>query len=104
MRKLILVPQLEKTHKTPPSLRAEGLLFLYGLESNPESSLQLHRRLDSLEATQWAPRDTYRDPGGYQNPLLPLEPRPDSLGESGMRPRDPYRPWRGTLGPGHKPR
>ena len=36
--------------------------------------------------------------------LLPLEPRPDSLGESGMHPRDPYRPWRGTLGPGHKPR
>ena len=35
---------------SPPSLRAEGLLFLYGLESNPESSLQLHRRLDSLEA------------------------------------------------------
>ena len=33
---------------------------VYGLESNPESSLQLHRRLDSLEATQWAPRDTYR--------------------------------------------
>ena len=57
-----------------------------------------------MEATQWAPRDTYHDPGGYQNPLLPLEPRPDSLGESGMRPRDPYRPWRGTLGPGHKPR
>ena len=62
-------------------MRAEGLLFLYGLESNPESSLQLHRRLDSLEATQWAPRDTYRDPGGYQNPLLPLETRPDSPGE-----------------------
>ena len=58
VRKFILAPQLEKTHKTPPSLRAEGLLFLYGLESNPESSLQLHRRLDSLEATQWAPRDT----------------------------------------------
>ena len=51
-----------------------------------------------------APRDIYHDPGGYQNPLLPLEPRPDSLGESGMRPRDPYRPWRGTLGPGHKHR
>ena len=66
--------------RVPWTSRAEGLLFLHGLESNPESSLQLHRRLDSLEATQWAPRDTYRDPGGYQNPLLPLEPRPDSLG------------------------
>ena len=31
---------LEKTHETPPSLRDEGLLFLHGLESNPESSLQ----------------------------------------------------------------
>ena len=26
--------------ETPPSLRAEGLLFLHGLESNPGSSLQ----------------------------------------------------------------
>ena len=32
----------------------------------------------------YSPRDIYRDPGGYQNPLLPLEPRPDSLGESGL--------------------
>ena len=40
VRKFILAPQLEKTHKTPPSLRAEGLLFLHGLESNPGSSLQ----------------------------------------------------------------
>ena len=31
---------LEKTHETPPSSRDEGLLFLHGLESNPESSLQ----------------------------------------------------------------
>ena len=53
VRNPTLAPQLGKTHETPPSLRAEGLLFLYGLESNPESSLQLHRRLDSLEATQW---------------------------------------------------
>ena len=35
-----LAPQLEKTHETPPSSRDEGLLFLHGLESNPESSLQ----------------------------------------------------------------
>ena len=32
--------QPEETHETPPSSRAEGLLFLPGLESNPESSLQ----------------------------------------------------------------
>ena len=35
-----LALQLEKTHETPPSSRDEGLLFLHGLESNPESSLQ----------------------------------------------------------------
>ena len=35
-----LAPQLGKTHEMPPSSRDEGLLFLHGLESNPESSLQ----------------------------------------------------------------
>ena len=35
-----LEPQLENTHETPQSSRDEGLLLLYGLESNPESSLQ----------------------------------------------------------------
>ena len=33
-------PQLEETPETPPSSRAEGLLFLPSPESNPESSLQ----------------------------------------------------------------
>ena len=33
-------PQLEETPETPPSSRAEGLLSLHGLESNPGSSLQ----------------------------------------------------------------
>ena len=33
-------PQLEETPETPPSSRAEGLVFLHGLESNPGSSLQ----------------------------------------------------------------
>ena len=40
VRNPTLAPQLEKTHETPPSSRDEGLLFLHGLESNPESSLQ----------------------------------------------------------------
>ena len=40
MRHPTLAPQLEKIHETPPSSRDEGLLFLHGLESNPESSLQ----------------------------------------------------------------
>ena len=33
-------PQLENTHETPQSSRDEGLLFLHGLESNLEASLQ----------------------------------------------------------------
>ena len=37
---ITLAPQFEKNHKMPPSRRDGGLLFLHGLESNPESSLQ----------------------------------------------------------------
>ena len=33
----------ERLGETPPSSRDEGLLFLHGLESNPESSLQTPR-------------------------------------------------------------
>ena len=33
------LPSIEKTHKTPPSSRDEGHLFLHGLESSPKSSL-----------------------------------------------------------------
>ena len=40
VRNPTLAPQLEKTHETPLSSRDVGLLFLHGLESNPESSLQ----------------------------------------------------------------
>ena len=32
--------QVSLAPETPPSSRAEGLLFLHGLESNPGSSLQ----------------------------------------------------------------
>ena len=32
--------ELKETPETHPSSRAEGLLFLHGLESNPGSSLQ----------------------------------------------------------------
>ena len=35
-----LVVKKEETPETPPSSRAEGLLFLHGLESDPVSSLQ----------------------------------------------------------------
>ena len=34
-RKPLGAPQLVETPETPPSSRAEGLLFLHGLESNP---------------------------------------------------------------------
>ena len=66
-----------------------------------QSVAKLKRRPDSLEATQWAPRDLRRDLRGERHPLLALETRPDSPGEPGMQPRDPCLPWRGKLGPGH---
>ena len=40
VRKPPRAPQLEETPEMPPSSRGERLLFLPGLESNPESSLQ----------------------------------------------------------------
>ena len=35
----MLSSSIENTHETPQSSRDEGLFLLYGLESNPESSL-----------------------------------------------------------------
>ena len=70
----------------------------------PSPLSKLKSRLDSLEATQWAPRDPPRGSRAERSPLLPLEARPDSPGEHGMQPRDPCPPWRGALGPGHKTR
>ena len=46
---------------------------------------KLKRRLDSLEATQWTPRDTSRDSRGERTPLLLLEARSDPPCETGMR-------------------
>ena len=40
VRNLTLGAPLKKNPETPPSSRDGGLHFLYGLESNPESSLQ----------------------------------------------------------------
>ena len=48
--------------------------------------------------------DFCHDSGGERSPLLPLEARPDSPGDHGMQLRDPCLPWRGALGPGHRPR
>ena len=41
-------------------------------------------RLDSLEATQRAPRDPRRGSREERSPLLPLEVRPDSTGDTGV--------------------
>ena len=41
---------------------------------------KLKRRPDSIEATQWAPRDLRCDLRGERHPLLALESRPDSPG------------------------
>ena len=57
---------------------------------------KLHRRLDSLYATQWAPRDIHRNSRGERSSLLPLKTRPDSPGEPSMQPRDPCHYCRGT--------
>ena len=44
----------------------------------PSPLSKLKRRLDTLESTQWAPRDPCCDLRGKWSPLLPLEARPDS--------------------------
>ena len=51
----------------------------------PSPLSKLKRRLDSLEATQWASRDTCLDSRGERSPLLLLETSSDPLGETGMR-------------------
>ena len=104
VRNPTLAPQLQKTHETPPSSRDEGLLFLHGLESNLEASLQTPQEAWLPLGHSVGSRDTRWDSRGERNSLLPLYTRPDSSGESGMQPRDPCCPWRGTLCPGQKPR
>ena len=86
----------------PREVRAFFSCLAWRAITSPLSKVK--RRLDSLEATQGAPRYPRRDSGGERSPLLPLEARPDSPGEHGMQPRDPCLPWRGALGPGHTPR
>ena len=50
------------------------------------------RRLDSLEASQRAPRDPRRGSREERSPWLPLETRPDSPGEPGL----PLGLWMGS--------
>ena len=55
--------QLEENPETPPTSRAESLLFVHGLESNPVSSLQTEeesgqlRPLRGLQETRVATRE-----------------------------------------------
>ena len=46
----------------------------------PSHLSKLHRRLHSIYAMQWAPRDTRRDSTGERSPFFPLKTRPDSPG------------------------
>ena len=56
----------EKTHtgaaarENPPSSRDEGLFSCMARKTIPNHLSKVHRRLYSLYATQWAPRDTRR--------------------------------------------
>ena len=97
MRNLILGPQLEKTHETPLSSRDEGLFSCMARKTIPSHLSKLHRRLHSLYATQWAPRDTRRDSTGERSPFFPLKTRPYSPGPTLQGPCDRSQKWRGTL-------
>ena len=68
------------------SLRAEGLLFLYGLESYPESSLQLHRRLDSLDTA--GPKRPHL--GVCPGPNIPLQEKGEATHSSILAWRIPW--------------
>ena len=61
-----------------PSSRDEGLFSCLARKTIPSHLSKLHRRLHSLYATQWAPRDTRRHSTGEQSPFFPLKTRPDS--------------------------
>ena len=65
-----------------PVIAIEAILFLQDLESNPCPLSKLHRRLDSLWATQWAPRDTRANYRGEWSSLLQHEMRHDSQRET----------------------
>ena len=70
----------------PPSSRGEGLLFLPGLESNHESSLKSEEELDSLEATQGAPRYQRHDSGGERSLCFPSRRGLTPRGSMGCNP------------------
>ena len=77
---------LSKKIDKVPSSRDEGLFSCMARKTIPSHLSKLHRRLHSLYATQWAPRDTRRESTGEWSPFFPLKTRPDSPGESRMQP------------------
>ena len=77
VRKPTLPRQLEETHETPQSSRDEGLIFLHGLETNHESSLQTEEQA----GLRWGRS------GGSNRSLSRLERRAESLSS----PRDEIR-------------
>ena len=70
----------------------------------PSPLSKLKRKLDSLEANLWAPRDPRRGSRGERTPLLPLEVRPSSFATSPAESRkapptaQDHLPIRGTMG------
>ena len=78
--------------RRPRHREMRSFVFCVAWRAFPSPLSKLHRRLDSLYATQWAPRNTRRDSRGKQNPLLPLETRPDSQMSLECNPEIPVAP------------
>ena len=78
--------------RSPRHREIRAFVFCVAWRAFPSPLSKPHRRLDSLYATQWAPRNTRRDSRGKQNPLLPLETRPDSQMSLECNPEIPVAP------------
>ena len=87
-----------------PQARHIDILFLPGLESNPESSLQTEEEARHPWVHSVGSKRSVSRLERKAESLLPLQASPDPPGESGMETRDPCLPLRGILGPGHTPR
>ena len=81
-----------KPMRCPRHREMRAFVFCVAWRAFASPLSKLHRRLDSLYATQWAPRNTRRDSRGKQNPLLPLETRPDSQMSLECNPEIPVAP------------
>ena len=63
-KKAFLCDEYKEIDETPPSSQDEGLFSCMARKTIPSHLSNLHRRLHSLYATQWAPRDPRRDSRG----------------------------------------